>query len=202
MSEAKVLRRHRLSHIPELKVNENIFRIRYKAGCSMMKCSGYCCRDGVVAELHERDRILENVPLVQRLMDETQPQDPATWFDEEFADPDAIVGRSTGTMVHGGKCVFLNKKSRCVLQTAAEEGVPGLKPFYCFAYPICVTDGELVIDDVHCPSESACCGPVGKGELTILDLCGFELEFVLGKEGFAELREMFDRVSSGETEPA
>jgi hypothetical protein len=202
MSEAKVLRRHRLSHIPELKVNENVFRTRYKAGCSMTRCNGHCCRDGVVVELAERDRILEHVDLVQRLMDSDQVRDPQQWFDEECEDRDAVAGRSTGTLVHNGKCVFLNKDSRCVLQMAAKEGVAGLKPFYCFSYPICVTEGELVIDDVHCPNESACCGPAGAGELTILDLCAWELEYALGTEGLAELRAMFDRVVSDETEPA
>jgi hypothetical protein len=65
-----------------------------------------------------------------------------------------------------------------------------------------VTEGELVVDDVHCPGESACCGPARTGELTILDLCAFELDYVLGPDGLDELRQLFDRVPSDETEPA
>ena len=192
MSDAPVLRKHRLKHLPELKVAENVFRIRYKDGCSMYRCSGYCCRDGVVAELAERDKILEHADYVKSLMDPEQQHDTAKWFDEEFEDGDSPMGRSTGTQVHNGNCVFLNKKKRCVLQMA-EPKTGALKPFYCYAFPICVTEGALVIDDDHCPNESNCCGPVAQGELTILDLCSGELEYVLGADGLAELRVLFDK---------
>lgn len=196
MSDAVVLRNHHLRHIPELKVGEGILRSRFKAGCSMSRCGGKCCRSGVLAGVEERDRILENADLVRRYLDEDQEQNPANWFGEKFEDPDFPSGRAVETQVRNGACVFLDREARCVLQKAeahAPSGVKALKPFYCRAFPVTVEFGVLTIDDEHCPDETRCCGPTKDGELTVFDVLEFELEYVLGPNGLSELRDYRSR---------
>jgi len=142
-------------------------------------------------DLREQERILEHVDLVQRHMDEGQERNPANWFGEEVADPDYPSGRAVATNVHNGGCVFLNKKNLCVLQIVESHAPPEfgyLKPFFCRAFPLCIDDGVLVVDE--CPDETGCCAPVGKGNLTIFDICAFELEYVLGAAGVDELRQL------------
>lgn len=195
MSGNPILRRHRLHHIPELELGESILRSRYERGCSMSRCSGYCCRDGVLAGIEERERIRQHAELVRCCMDEHQERDEARWFGEEIDDPDFPSGRAVDTRVHRGNCVFLDGEARCVLQKAETRGglaAGTLKPFFCRAFPVCIEYGVLTVDDEHCPDESRCCGPVAQGSLTIFDICADELEFVLGAEGLRELRQLTD----------
>jgi len=191
MSARPVLRKHSYSHHPELKVDENVFSSRFAKGCAMSNCRGNCCGLGVDMDLAERERILEHTELVQSLMDESQERNPANWFGEQTADPDYPSGRAIATTVHNGGCVFLNEKKLCVLQIAEAHTPPGvkyLKPFFCRAFPMCIDNGALVVDE--CPDETRCCAPVGKGALTIFDICAFELEYVLGAAGVDELRQL------------
>ena len=73
------------------------------------------------------------------------------------------------------------------------------KRIFCRAFPVCILNGTLSVDDEQCPDERACCGPVKNGPLSILDTCAFELEYMLGKEGYAELLKMAaDRAKASE----
>ncbi len=193
MSTTRVLRRHHLAHIPELKIDNEVLRIRYMSGCSMSQCSGHCCRNGVLADTEERDKVLRYAERVRTHMDESQERDPALWFGEEIADVDFASGHAVRTQVHRDTCVFLDGNARCVLQTIEiEDGanIGTLKPFFCRAYPVSIENAVLIVDGEHCPDETQCCGPVASGSLSLFDVCAFELEFVLGAEGLAELREL------------
>ena len=193
MSTARILRKHSLKQFTELKVGEDIFTTRYAGGCSMSNCHGNCCADGVDLDLADRDRILEHADMIRQYMDETQDRDTANWFQGTKPDPDFPSGQCTTTSLKSNGCNFLNKHGQCVVHMAEAKAPPGfgyLKPFFCRAFPVCIINSTLCVDDEQCPDERACCGPVKSGPLSILDTCAFELEYVLGKEGYAELLKM------------
>ena len=195
MSKLPTLRKHRLDYFPELRVGNDIFTMRYASGCSMSNCRGNCCADGVDVDLVDRDRILEHADMIREHMDETQDRDSANWFQEPKPDSDFPSGQCTTTRLKSNGCNFLNKEGRCVVQIAEMNAPPGfgyLKPFFCRAFPVCILNGTLSVDDEQCPDERGCCGPVKSGPLSILDTCAFELEYVLGKEGYVELLKMAD----------
>jgi hypothetical protein len=62
-----------------------------------------------------------------------------------------------------------------------------LKPFYCFAYPITVESGVLAVDDPDFTNRTDCCSMIPGGSKSVIDVCRFELEFVLGEDGLEEL---------------
>ncbi|MBI1210600.1 MAG: DUF3109 family protein [Alphaproteobacteria bacterium] len=191
MSDERILRKHRLKHISELRVSDELLEVRFRAGCSMSSCRAECCGGGADIDLGERDRVLENADLVRSLMDRDQEHDTARWFEDFIDDADFPSGHAVTTRTHNDRCVFLNAKGLCVLQIAEGKMAQGetLKPFFCRAFPICLNEGELTYDDQF-ETEPQCCSPVADGDLTIFDVCAFELEYVLGAEGAAELREM------------
>ncbi len=186
------LTKHRLSHISNLTVDKNFFGQSFERGCSMMNCNGKCCKDGVWADPTERDRILAHKDVIKKYMEPEQEHDHTTWFDsEEVEDPDFPSGKAIGTQTRQHGCVFLNSNGHCVLQRAAtEEGMSkfALKPFYCFAFPIAMEFGELVLDDSDFTNRTQCCSTIEEGNLTAMEVCAEELEFMLGDDGFAELK--------------
>jgi len=193
MSKARVLRSNPLKQFAELKVGEDIFTTRYAKSCSMSNCRGRCCADGVELDIADRDRILEYAHLIQPHMDETQDRDPANWFQKTHPDADFPSGECATTALKENGCNFLNKDGYCVVQVAESKAPAGfgyLKPFFCRAFPVCILGGTLCIDDEQCPDEHKCCGPVKNGPLSILDICAFELEYMVGADGLAELRQM------------
>ena len=193
MSNPRILRNHPLKQFTELKVGEDIFTTRYAKGCSMSNCHGICCADGVDVDIAERDRIIEHADMIRQYMDETQDRDTANWFQEPKPDPDFPSGQCTTTRLKSNGCNFLNKHGQCVVHMAEAKAPPGfgyLKPFFCRAFPVCILNSTLSVDDEQCPDERACCGPVKNGPLSILDTCAFELEYMLGADGLAELRKM------------
>ena len=206
MSNARILRKHPLKQFKELKVGEDIFTTRYAKGCSMSNCRGRCCADGVDLDPIERDRILEHAHLIQPLMDETQDRDPANWFQKTHPDADFPSGECATTAIKANGCNFLNKEGYCVVHMAEQQQPAGfgyLKPFFCRAFPVCILNSTLSVDDEQCPDEHKCCGPVKNGALTILDVCSFELEYMLGADGLAELRKMAaDRAKEAEDQTA
>jgi Fe-S-cluster containining protein len=188
LAPSYALSEHSLTYIPELRVGEEVFTYRYASSCSMMSCSAKCCRYGVLVDIAHRDRILSEAALVVQYMEPTQEHDPSRWFDSEVEiDEDFPSGRVVNTNTHNDSCVFLDSSRRCVLHMA-ESASPGLKPFYCRAYPIAIVRGRITIDADWCPEETNCCGPVEGGELTALDVCGGELTFMLGEAGFREVQ--------------
>jgi Fe-S-cluster containining protein len=193
----QVLRHHKLSHIPVLKVDPLVFELRFTRGCSMQNCNAACCKGGVMVDIEERDTILRHADIVRRHMEPGQVQDPQSWFqaDEEL-DMDFPSGRAVGTRTTEHGCVFLKRDGRCVLQTAAEEeGVArnALKPFYCFAFPVTIESGVLTTDDLDFIDRPECCTMIQGGSKALYEICSEELEFVLGSEGMAELTSIFHR---------
>jgi hypothetical protein len=188
-----ILRKHHLGYIRDLTVHENISSTRFDAACSVYKCDAQCCSMGVFADVAERDRILEHADLVRQYMEPDQRHDPATWFErEELADADFPSGRCVGTEATERGCVFLQHNGRCVLQIAAtEEGHDKafLKPFFCFAYPVTIDHGVLMIDQPEFVQRPGCCTGVPDGPRRAIDVCREEFEFVLGEEGYKELVE-------------
>jgi hypothetical protein len=153
-------------------------------------------------DLSHRDRILAEAALVARHMEPAQVQDPAHWFEtEDEADTDFPSGRAVNTATVGGTCVFLDSRRYCVLQLA-EAASPGLKPFFCRAYPIGINGARVIHEADWCPSETQCCGPVDEGELTALDVYRPELTHLLGEAGVKELRRIAVQRARSESAPA
>ena len=189
--EKPILRRHHLSHIPEITVDDNIFTTRLEGNCSMMNCDSNCCKGGVWADVKEREKILNHTDLILRTMEPQQLHDPSQWFDgEEADDPDFPSGRAVGTLALENGCVFLNRTGRCVLQIAEREAGTVLKPFFCTAFPITIEYGVLTYDDEVTKDHGQCCTPKPGGQLTVFDVCQYELDFVLGKDGAKELSQL------------
>jgi hypothetical protein len=160
----------------------------------MTNCNALCCRGGVFMDSGEREVILEHADLIRAEMDPEQVREENLWFEEEtVTDGDYPSGIAIGTEVYDEKCVFLNSQGACVLQkAAASAGMPrhAIKPFFCWLYPVTIEDGELVLHDAEYADRPTCCGHGQKGELTVFDVCGEELELALGKEGVEELRRL------------
>ena len=193
MSKPRILRSHPLKQFAELKVGDDVFNTRYAKGCSMSNCRGRCCADGVDVDIADRDRILQHADLIRPHMDETQDRDSANWFQKPFADSDFPSGTAATTRLKSNGCMFLNKHGQCVVHIAEAQTPVGfgyLKPFFCRAFPVCILNSTLSIDDEQCPDDHQCCGPVKNGALTIFDICAFELEYVLGTDGLSELRKL------------
>src|SRR4029079_2455108 len=184
------LQQHHLPYILDLRVNEDVFTARFAADADSSRCSAHCCRAGVLVDIEHRDRILSEASLVREYMEPSQEHDPAKWFvaaSEEAVD--FPPKRAINTSLVGGTCVFLDSERRCVLQRA-EERSPGLKPFYCRAFPIVIVEGRLTLNCDHCPDDTQCCGIVRGGERTALDVFRFELTHVLGADGMRELEQV------------
>lgn len=191
-----VIHNHHLTHIPTLKVDPIVLNSTFGHGCSMSNCNATCCQHGVMVDLKERDNILENADLIKSYMEPDQQHDTAGWFDpEDEEDVDFPSGRAIGTQANDRGCIFLMKDGRCVLQFAsAEEKVSKhtLKPFFCFAFPVTIETGVLTIDDPDFTNRPECCSMIDGGHHSVLEVCGEEFEFVLGKEGMKELVAMID----------
>ena len=156
------------------------------------ECNGRCCHHGVYASLPERDRILEYADLIPEAMDDTQPIDPAEWFeDETHEDEDYPGGLCIGTAVYNDKCVFLNREGLCVLQQLEPSlDLPRgerLKPFYCRLFPLTTWYSRLEFDDM-CDGVRPCCTLVADGPTRVVDAWAYEFTEALGEEGYQEFR--------------
>jgi uncharacterized protein DUF3109 len=190
-----VLQQHHLKHISELVVDETILAARFTNGCATSQCKAACCITGVCVDLVERDTILAHAARIQENMGPEQNRDSHSWFEsDEVEDLDFPSGRTVPTRLHNGSCVFLNGAGRCVLQMTNSTGGGHLKPFFCLAFPFTLMDGVLVLDEEA--KHPQCCGAVPGEGRTIFDVCQRELEFVLGREGYAELKKIAENRSS------
>lgn len=164
----------------------------FAVGCGPHQCQTTCCRSGVFVDLKEKETILQHKETIKLMMDETQTTDESRWFEQRMEkDVDFPSGYSVGTEVHNDKCVFLRSDGRCSVQLVSAEqyGDPWkIKPFYCIAFPITVENGLLTFDDFQ-QGEAPCCTIVNETETLLIDSCRAELEFVLGKEGYRQLRD-------------
>ena len=187
--------KHRVYHLPRLKVRADFFEKVFGPGCSAANCNARCCRGGVYVDLREKEEILSNAELIQSFMDPDQVKDPGRWFEGRVVDDlDYPSGACVGTQVHGGACVFLTNEGKCVLQVAstqAGKGKGAWKPYYCQIYPVTVENGELKLEDPEYADRPECCGcTAGPGALTVFEACPEEMEMVLGREGVEEMRRL------------
>ena len=193
VSNEFALTRNHLRYIPRLTVNQDFLALGFAAGCSMANCNADCCRYGVFVDVREKDNILAHAAMIRRYLEPHQEQNSDEWFDtNEFADADFPSGKAVGTQARPYGCVFLNSSGKCALQvTAVAEGMDrfALKPFYCVAYPVVIEDGVLMLDNEQGIERPQCCTSGSFRDRSIFDVCGEELEFVLGEEGIKELRE-------------
>ena len=181
------LDQHDLAYIADLRVGEEVFTARFAGDADSSRCSAYCCRAGVLVDIAHRDRILAESELVREYMEPTQERDPSKWFmAEDEEDVDFPSQRAINTTLVDGTCVFLDSQRRCSLQRA-EERSPGLKPFYCRAFPVVIAAHRLTLNCDHCPGDTQCCGIVPEGNRTALDVFRFEFTHVLGADGMREL---------------
>ena len=194
------LTKHNLLHIPDLQLDPVIFKPTYDGACSMGHCNAHCCRDGVFLDPADKQKILDHKDLVISHMDPHQIKDPDEWFDEELTDdPDFPSGVCTGTAAPDYGCVFLNARGHCVLQVAGTAaGMPKfeLKPYYCVAFPLTISEGVLTVEDGSFTNRAECCAPGGDPQLAPADVCREELEFMLGKAGLEECDEVRRSTSS------
>jgi len=188
-----ILIHHHLKHLPHLRIGDNLLSTRFTSGCTISNCNGTCCKYGVFADIEERRLILAHTELIRRHLEPQQEQNPDEWFEHnEIEDKDFASGRAVGTQARDYGCVFLDRDGRCTLQKAAiASGMDpyALKPFYCVAFPIAIDEGVLVVDDIELEQRVPCCTIENAGSLDVFDVCHVELEYVLGKEGLAELKD-------------
>lgn len=187
------LKRHKLSHIPNLRVSQKLLDARYAHGCGFFNCDGRCCHDcEPYVGTDERDKILANKDIVIKHMETWQVRDSEEWFlKEECHDSDFPTGRYVVIKFKDGACPFLDGKGLCGLQKSAMlEGLPKyhLKPFFCGAFPITLDQGLLTIHDRQ--EKEDCCFKTPGGPRKAIDVCSEELELVLGAEGLEELRKI------------
>lgn len=167
----------------------------------MFNCTGACCRWGVFADVKEREKIFDNAGMIQKYLEPSQENSPDKWFEkEEHADLDFPSGMAVGTNAGEKGCVFLDSRGLCVLQkTAIGEGMHpySLKPFYCIAFPIVISEHVLTIDEMEVESRPNCCSVSPAGAKNIIEICSTELEFMLGNEGLEELKRLFGERNAG-----
>jgi Fe-S-cluster containining protein len=196
----KVLKKHHLKHIPELRVDPELLRQRFSPGCSMCHCNGTCCAEGVLLDLRDKERILAHTDLIKKYLEPQQEHDATKWFDHTIEyDIDFPSGRCDGTTVRDGGCVFLDSKGLCALQkTAMAEGMDkfALKPFYCVAFPLVIDGHVLTTDDPEFTNRSQCCSVVPQGSLTVFEVCREEFEYILGADGLKEIEKIFHEANA------
>lgn len=179
-------------HIGKYKIDPILFEKGFAKGCGPFQCQTTCCHSGVFVDPLEKETILQHKDEIKAKMDETQITDESVWFENrEEEDMDFPSGYSIGTEIHNDKCAFLRNDGRCSIQLVSAEKYNDpwkIKPFYCVAFPITVENGMLTFDDFQ-QDDAACCSVVNDSESTLVDSCKAELEFVLGKEGYQQLKE-------------
>lgn len=192
-----VLTNHKISHIKELTVHKDFTRHTFRNGCSIQNCDATCCSQGVLVDPTEKEKILSHADTILRHMEPHQENNPTRWFDNQVEiDADFPSGEAEGTQTRDYGCVFLKRNGHCVLQVAATaEGMHKffLKPFFCIAFPVTLHRGELEIEDPGYTNRKECCSTDEAGELSVLDVLEEEFEYMLGAEGFEELKNVVRR---------
>lgn len=192
-----ILYKHKLKHISKLQVDPKIFTQRFSLDCSMCNCDGTCCAEGVFLDVKEKEMILAHADIIKKYLEPKQEKDITKWFDNEIQnDSDFPSGKCDSTAVNGNGCVFLCSKGLCALQkTAIAEGMDKftLKPFYCVAFPISIEEHMMTIYEPEFINRQQCCSAFFNGQLTMLDVCHEEFEYILGINGFDEFKELFNK---------
>lgn len=179
--------------VGKYKIDPILFEKGFSRGCGPFQCETTCCSSGVFADPKERDVILQHKEEVKNFMDETQSTDDSIWFEERIEeDEDFESGYAVGTQVVNNKCAFLRKDGRCSIQLLSGEKYNDpwkIKPFYCIAFPITVVEGVLTYDDYQ-DGNTKCCSITNDKDVSLVESCKAELEFMLGKEGYMQLVEL------------
>jgi Fe-S-cluster containining protein len=180
-----------------ITIDPRIFTQGFVERCDISKCGGECCNSGVWADIVERDVILKHSAMIQKYMDETQEKDVSKWFDKETVpDTDFDSGIAVGTQVVNDRCVFQMQNGFCVIQSAAmQEGMEpwAIKPKYCVMFPIVVVDKVLGYDDDHANDMHYCGLQCHVNHThTVFEACEGEIEYALGKEGFAVVKAHYE----------
>lgn len=190
-----VLTKHSLKHIRHLRIDPSLGTLRFSSGCSTQLCKGMCCSAGVFLDLADKEKILRHADLIKKHLDPDQQRDETRWFTHDIEDDmDFPSGRCDSTTVHQNGCVFLNGKGLCALQiTAMAEGMDkfALKPFFCVAFPLVIDEHTLTLDNPDFVSKKACCVPASDGTMHVFDVYREEFAFMLGDEGFREIKTLF-----------
>jgi hypothetical protein len=180
-------------YIGKYEIDPILFTKGFAVNHGPYQCETKCCASGVWTDVKEKDIIMSYKEQIKGFMDDTQTTDDTKWFDpEEIDDADFVSGRAIGTQTFNNKCVFLMKDGRCSVQLFSKESLGDpwkIKPFYCVAFPICVSDGVLTFDDYQ-QGCAHCCSIVDNAEVSMVESCKAELEYVLGAEGYATLVQM------------
>lgn len=182
-----------------LWIDPLIFTHKFVKTCDVCICSGECCYYGVYTDYAEYENIMKMKKRIIKSMDDSQPKDPKTWFEEAEEDEDFDSGWAVGTEVHNGKCVFLDRQGYCTLQKIAmEDGVDRwkYKPLYCILFPLVIYEGALTVDDDHLDRMHYCNKPENQNS-TIYDCCINELKHLLGKRGFNQLEKYREEYLKG-----
>jgi hypothetical protein len=147
----------------------------------------------VYLSLDDKEKILQHKEMVKKYMDSTQTLDENLWFENQNeSDADFADGVCDSTQVHNNKCTFLNANGHCVLQVAAvNENMDkwDIKPFFCVAFPIVVSEKLLTYDDMLEDIEP-CCTAKKEYPDNFIDACKEEFLYILGADGFKELSEL------------
>ncbi len=180
-----------LQKINGYTIDSKIFELGFQQGCSPLCCKGKCCSDGVYLSLSDKQKIQDHTDIIKKYMDDTQILDERLWFENQI-EPDADFGDGVcdSTQVHNNKCTFLNRDGHCVLQVAAEnENMDkwAIKPFFCVAFPVVVSEKILTYDDMLEDVEP-CCTAKNIYPEKFIDACKEEFLYILGEEGYRQLK--------------
>lgn len=177
--------------IGKYKIDPVLFEKGFSKGCGPYQCETTCCSSGVFLDPTDRDVIIDHKEEVKLQMDETQTTNDTVWFDNRREeDIDFPSGYAVGTEVFNNKCVFLRKDGRCSVQLVSAEKYNDpwkIKPFYCVAFPIAVDHGIVTYDDYQ-DGKTQCCSIVRDTDASLVDSCKAELEYVLGADGYEQLK--------------
>jgi hypothetical protein len=177
-------------------ISPGLFTQGYREGHGPCTCTSVCCSGGVYADITERDAILAHKEMIGKYLDETQPADPALWFEQNEADDgDFPSGRCVGTTEHNSKCAFLDRFGRCSIQVASvEEGMDrwALKPLYCILFPIEITARVISFDDLL-QDEQDCCSIGEDFSVPIFRACRDEFVHLLGEDGFQQMEDHYEQ---------
>jgi hypothetical protein len=184
--------------IGALKVDSRLLEEQPVAWCREGTCPGSCCGYGVVTDLAEASRIVEEADLIAPHLGRDS-RDPAAWFVAEVKeDRESPSGYSLRTQVRkapdhptGTRCIFLRFDYRCGLQvTSAAAGRHpwDLKPFNCAIYPLTLVEDRLYLDDdsqMH--REGHGCLRREAPPTPLYVLLRRELTHALGQQGYDQL---------------
>ncbi len=143
---------------PSPTLHKSLWRTARGERCTLDRCGGACCVNGIWVDLRHVQRILDAAVHVRPLMAPAYADEEDRWFGDETLEtadfpsgiglPTAVGPRADGSGRQG--CVFVRADHKCALHMASDAlslPWPGLKPFDCATYPILRSDGMVQVDD-------------------------------------------------------